>query len=237
MNRNTHHVFSWAASTLAGTMLIFLMMVLPASAGENVKLHGKTVGYWSAQWWQWQEANFPDFAFGEGLIDCSVGQSGPVWFLGGTGGGQAERECDAPIEGHKHLMFPLVNANIFNPDDGFCEAAFGEGAICTIEQKREILDGIFSEDPAGIFNSTACLLQAHVDGVPAVFEAPIIRTQSPPHEYATDDETVADGFWVVLSPLPSGEHVIHFTGGICDVDTGESLFDVEVSYVLTIVDS
>lgn len=64
--------------------------------------------------------------------------------------------------------------------------------------------------------------------------APIVRTQSPPFEYASDPETIADGFWVVLPPLPSGEHVIHFTGGLCDIDTGDVVFEVEVTYTLTV---
>lgn len=228
---NTHNPLSMTINAFTGAGFIFLTAVMPVSADENVTLHDKSISELSAGWWQWQEANYPDFNFGVDVVDCSKGQSGPVWYLGGTGGGSAERVCDAPIKGHKHLMFPLINANMYNPD-GFCEAATGD-PYCTVEEKRAILDGILSEDPAGIFNSTACVLQAEVDGAPAVYSAQIVRTQSPPHQYATDSESVADGIWVVLPPLPSGEHAIHFTGGICDVDTGGVLFSVDVTYILT----
>ncbi|MEA3243532.1 MAG: hypothetical protein U9Q19_08910 [Pseudomonadota bacterium] len=231
-NSNMNNVFSKSINALAGAGLILLTTALPASADENVTLHGKSIGELSAGWWQWQEANYPDFSFGEGIVDCSLGQSGPVWYLGGTGGGSAVRECDAPIKGHKHLMFPLVNANMFNPDD-WCDSVTGD-PDCTVEEKREILDGIFSEEPAGIFNSTACLLQAEVDGVPAVYSTSIVRTQSPPHEYGEDVESVADGVWVILPPLSSGDRVIHFSGGICDIDTGDVLFSVDVIYDLTV---
>ena len=138
-------------------------------------------------------------------------------------------------------MFPLVNAAMHNPDD-WCVALFGN-ADCSVEQKREILDGLFSEEPAGIFNSKGCLIQAEVNGVPVVFSTSIVRTQSPPFEYSgnpddpalpVDPEAVADGFWVALPPLPRGEHTIRFTGGVCDVDTGEAFFSVEVTYDLRI---
>ena len=229
-NRNNFRTM--IVNALAGAGFVLITITRPAFADETATIHGKTIGELTAGWWQWQEANYPDFAFGDGPVDCSLGQSGPVWYLGGTGGGGAQRVCDAPIKGHKHLMFPLVNANMFNPDD-FCLAVTGD-PDCTVEEKREILDGIFSEDPAGIFNSTACLLHAEVDGNPAVYSAPIVRTQSPPHQYGGDFESVADGVWVVLPPLQGGEHTIHFTGGICDVDTGDVLFSVDVNYILTV---
>ena len=200
----------------------------PALAASEAKIHGKSYGQWSVGWWQWQEANFPDFAFGDGLVDCALGQSGPVWYLGGTGGGFAERTCAEPLGKHTHLFIPLVNASIFN-EDPLCPDNF-----CTVEEKREILDGLFSENPPGVFESVACDLQIEVDGTPAVYSTPIVRVQSPTFSYADDDETVSDGVWVMLDALSRGDHVIHFTGGICDVDTGESLFNVDVIYNLTV---
>ena len=191
----------------------------PAFADEGAQTHGMTYGEWSAAWWQWQEANYPSFGFGD---DCSLGQSGPVWFLGGTSGGGAVRECDEPLKKNRHLFIPLVNANVFD-----------ESSL-DIEARRALMDGIFSEDPAGPFSSVACSLHIEVDGDPAVFSTPIVRTQSPPFEYAGDPETIADGFWVMLDPLPSGDHEIHFTGALCDISTGTPIFGVEVTYDVTV---
>jgi hypothetical protein len=198
-----------------------LGMSRPVSAEIGANIHDKTYGEWSAEWWQWQAANFPDFEFGEGLVDCSAGQSGPVWFLAGTDGGSAERECMEPLTGHKHLFIPLVNANVNDLPP-------------TIEERRDLLDGLFSEVPAGIINSVACDLQIDVDGTPAVYSTPIVRTQSPPFEYFGDPETVSDGYWVMLDPLPSGEHTIMFSGGLCDIDSGENLFHVDVTYTVMV---
>ncbi len=211
-------------------------MSSPLSADTGAKIHGKTYGQWSAAWFQWQEANYPDFDFGDGLVDCSLGQSGRVWFLGGTalfGTDPAERECEEPLGKHKHLFIPLVNASFYNPDQDNCpEPDF----TCTIEEKREILDGVFSEVPAGIINSVACDLQINVDGTPAVFSTPIVRTQSPPFDYEGDPETIADGYWVMLDPLPRGKHVIVFSGGLCDIDTGDNLGRVDVTYIVRVQD-
>ncbi len=38
---------------------------------------------------------------------CAAGQSGADWYLAGTWGGSAERDCDVPAG--KHLVFPLLN--------------------------------------------------------------------------------------------------------------------------------
>ncbi len=107
------------------------------------------------------------------------------------------------------------------------------GDNCTIEEKREILNEIFSEVPAGRFNIRACDLQIEVDGTPAIFSTPIVRTQSQPFEYAGDPEMIADGFWVMLDRLSAGEHEIMFAGAVCDIDTGERL-SVKATYFVTV---
>ena len=43
---------------------------------------------------------------------------------------------------------------------------------------------------------------------------------------------VTDGYWIMLSPLPSGEHTIFFRG-VIDFGGG-STFEVQVTYNLTI---
>ena len=105
------------------------------------------------------------------------------------------------------------------------------------------MDGVFSQDPAGVFNSVACLLHATLDSTddgqdnptPTNFSVPTVRTSSPLFPYNGDPETISDGFWVMLDPLPVGLHVLHFTGGLCDVDNGSEIFSVDVTYTLHIV--
>lgn len=240
MSHQRKHLFGEMVKLLMMLWSIALVTAPPALAGGgSAELHGRTYGEWSVLWWQWQEANFPGFDFGEGEVDCTQGQRGPVWFLGGTGAGPAERECN--VRPNVHLFFPLVNANLPNPDPDNCSDFPADN--CPVDEKRRILDGIFSEDPPGSFNSVACLLSSTIDStddgidnpIPTVFAAPMVRTQSPPFLYSGDSRTVSDGIWVALSPLRNGTHRIHFTGGLCDVDDGSVIFDVDVTYTLNVV--
>lgn len=215
-------------TTVALAATLGFMLSHPARADSDARIHGKSYGEWSAGWWEWQEAFFPDFAFGEGTIDCSIGQSGPVWFLAGTGGSDpVVRECQDPLVRHRHLFIPLVNGAFFNPDP-----SCGEDEYCTIEEKREILNGFFSLTATSAVQP--CDLSITVDGTLAVFSTPIVRTQSPPFAYAGDPETVADGYWVMLDPLSRGEHEIHLTGGLCLAGTDDSLIEVDVTYLVTV---
>ena len=49
---------------------------------------GNTYGEWSARWWQWLVSIPADTNpnFSSGNVDCTLGQSGPVWFLGEASG-------------------------------------------------------------------------------------------------------------------------------------------------------
>lgn len=87
------------------TLLTFVTLVLIGTAPHRVQAgspnpgvlppqsypYGRSYGEWSAAWWQWVfnlpvstdgTTTHPLFVAGD--IDCSYGQSGKVWFLGGT---------------------------------------------------------------------------------------------------------------------------------------------------------
>lgn len=216
-----------SAFAKTGSLLALAGAFAVSSAGPAAA-DPATYGELSAAWWQWAENNYDDLDFGKGRVNCRRGQSGQVWFLGGSGGGDpVRRKCQ--IREGKQLFVPLVNAADFD-DEESCATP----GLCTVEEHRAILDGIFSEDPPGIFNSVACGLQIEIDGSSAVFTTPIVRTQSPPFHYAGNPENISDGFWVLIEPLPVGVHDIHFAGGICDIDTGESLFAVDVTYKIRV---
>ena len=64
---------------------------------------------WTARWWQWA-LSIPDKV--NPISDltgehCSEGQKGPVWFLGGTWGGSAERTCTIPAG--KAILWAPIN--------------------------------------------------------------------------------------------------------------------------------
>jgi hypothetical protein len=203
--------------------------VLALNAQGYYSAANKSIAQLSAAWWEWQETNFgtADFYFGDGPVECDVGQSGAVWFLGGSDGTMpVERECRDPIPSGKQLFFPLINLVYFNepPEE------------VSVAEKREILSDLLGDLEAGSFNSEACKLDVTVDGQPVIFSGIATqRVQSPLFEYGMDPEAVSDGFWVLLPKLSGGEHTIRFGGSLCEFETGNSIgFDVDVTYVLTI---
>ena len=124
-------------AVMGGVLILWgLGGIVPAHADNHAvaRVYGKTYGEWTAKWWQWAHslpaATNP--LRQEGMVDCSHGQSGPVWFLAGTLGGGAERTCTIPHR--KALLFPLVNADFVNVP-GDCGRAEG----CTEAEKRQLL--------------------------------------------------------------------------------------------------
>jgi hypothetical protein len=123
-------------------------------------------------------------------VDCSIGQSGPVWFLAGTtGGAPVVRGCTVPKG--KELFFSLLNLMFYNdPAD--------PPPPLTEVKKREVLDGLFSHiapEPIPFnFNIRACNLGSTVNGVSTLFSAvTTARTQSPAFRIRIIEDDVFGG--------------------------------------------
>src|SRR6266568_1687794 len=98
---NLQMLKSWRiAAVTAIAMFMFLTTgtgVSAHSTNENpgvfppdAHIHGLTYSKWSARWWQWALSL-------QSLDNCTVHQSGKVWFLAGTTGGPAvTRQCSIP---------------------------------------------------------------------------------------------------------------------------------------------
>ena len=166
---------------------------------------------------------------------CRTGQTGPVFFLVGTAGtGQATRdECVVPSG--RLLFFPLVNAfDVHTPGDGL-----------------DTPDLVWN-DLQNTLGFRADSMYATVDGVPVPnldpATSPFRACAGPPPECApsfsftfaaenlfglaagTYAPAVADGFYLLLPPLPVGRHTITFGG------TGNlgGPFSVDVVYHLRV---
>jgi hypothetical protein len=175
----------------------------------NSMPYNLTYGEWSARWWQWvislpEAINPLTDSTGE---DCAQGQNqtGPVWFLTGTFGGSVERTCTIP-EG-KAILFPVLN--------------FGNVRSAPTETEEDL------RMTNKVQADNAAVLEASVDGVPLQdlqnyrADSPLFNVTFPEGNIlgipAGSSEGVADGYWVMLQPLPAGEHTIHFRGAYVDV--------------------
>jgi hypothetical protein len=214
--------------------------VSPQPLSDGVQF-GATYGEWSARWWQWvlsfpadQNPNIDD----KGAL-CKEGQTGPVWFLAGTFGGDAvTRTCRIPAG--KGIFFPVVNQIAFAPFPTEGIADLRGQAAATMDQVtflKVTLDGV---DLSGLrdrrVQSPAFSLVSPVGGVldpeqcPALFVPPANPPFPRKPQGTLCNPVVSDGYWVLLSPLQAGEHKIRFRAKV----NLNPPFAVDVTYNLTI---
>ncbi|HEX9135463.1 MAG TPA: hypothetical protein VF905_00780 [Nitrospirota bacterium] len=191
----------------------------PKVFDRNAVVFERTLGEWSAEWWQWAfsipVAIHPLFDNG----DCSVGQTAPVWFLGGSFvSNTAVRSCNVPAG--TALFFPILNG-----EDSAVEESFNNG--CEDPTFGSTIVGLRKCATGGQDGSS---LSAEIDGAPVPHIAERFRIQSPAFGFTLPDDnllkattgnpylagayfaSVGDGYYLMLSPLPAGKHVIHFHG-------------------------
>lgn len=232
---------------LAIGLVVQCLVAVPASARNknpgvlppHAKAFGKTYGEWSAAWWQWALGTPANQHPLTDSADCSAGQSGKVFFLGGTftavpGSGpnevigRAERDCTIPAG--SAIFFPILN--------GECSTIEGNGRT-----EAELAD-------------CAAFLADHVedmvvtiDGVP-LKNLDRYRVQSPLFEFGplpnpnifgltpgATSPAVADGFYILLAPLSVGQRTIHFSGKAVFTaaeDGFDLTFILDVTYHITV---
>jgi hypothetical protein len=195
--------------------------VLPVDAS----VEGVSFGQWTAKWWQWAFAQpIAPFLDPDGRL-CSEGQGGPVWFLAGTNGEfMPHRECVVP-EG-KYLLVPVINMIYMNQQAGHdpahtrpCAALQADAAVNNDQLISAVVlvDGVLVEDVARYrVRSDGCFpLTTDVDD-------------------ASAPSAAADGYWLLLKPLPPGRHTISIGAnyGAADSSYGHMLQNFE--YVLDV---
>jgi hypothetical protein len=220
-----------SAILAAGLAALIGMSATPADAGPNPRVlppqsqpYGQSYGQWSAAWWQWfmehpmtghPGVDSPDF-------DVRSGQSGNVWFLA-TPFGTVERTVTIPAG--KALFVALANA----------EASSLEGNATEADQRAN------AAWAADHIVSVSC----SVDGIP-VNNLAAYRVQSPEFSFTAPDPwifspapsgagtSVADGYFVMLTPFSRGIHTIHLAGAfhfsVAAGDPFDGDFSLDVTY-------
>jgi hypothetical protein len=182
----------------------------PAPAGvvlpPDAEVAGLSLAEWKTRWWQWfeslPEASHP--LFDETGERCSYGQSGPVFFLASAPASVA-RTCTVPRG--VTLLVPVVDAECSTveppPFFGRDEA---ELRACAVEAVNQAV------------GTEITAMEVRVDGeviedlAPYRVSTPLFPLVLPPGNLlgttASVADSVADGYQVLLAPLPEGEHVI-----------------------------
>jgi hypothetical protein len=176
----------------------------------------RTLGEWAALWWSWA-FSFP--VNDNPLLDTTgekakFGDVGPVFFLAGVYNASGNITRKATVPPGKLIFFPVVN--LINDNVGVSPRQ-------TIDELAATLAGFIPSSPD---------LHASVDGVPVdhlqqhreispVFSYTLQSTDNIhqvvnhiPDVQGTIFPVVADGFYLMLRPLPPGHHVINFGGSL-----------------------
>jgi hypothetical protein len=206
------------------------------SAGGNVappgsRSHGLSYAERAAAWWRWAIA-LPASGhplFSEGNVDCSLGQSGHVWYLAGSFAPAPPddatiRTCDIPSG--TALFLPLVNVDCSTLEaDPFFGANEAELRACV--RRFGFTDLHASVDGAEIDNLNRFMVESPLFSVVPPVGGNILDVPG-----GTEGNFVARGVHVLLRPLPVGPHTVAFGGTIT---LGEAAFALEVTYQLTVV--
>jgi hypothetical protein len=201
--------------------------------------HGKTYADWAVAWWQFVFA-IPRNVNPTRDGDCTIGQSGDVWFLAGNFGGTSTRACHVPAG--KAIFFPVLNKICRSCPEGGCQFAHNDDlAECAsrgIETTTGLtleIDGVaFTDVAAQRVLSPAFTWTAPADPADHLLGClgPVAPNMCGVPEGARLGQT--DGFWAMIEPLPPGVHTLHFAGS--QTQTSGALFVLDVSYTLTIGD-
>lgn len=172
--------------------------------------YGQTYGQWVVGYWQWAmsfpTATSPWLSDPDGSL-AGLGQSGPVWFLGGTAGDSVTRTFTMPAG--KAIFLPvhqwIFGATVFDCDPSVpgvpCDVATLKKAAADAAKAVTLMEVWVDEQPVGDVkdyrvkspSSFSVTVPAdNVSGVPA-------GTYSP---------QVADGYYMLLAPLSVGPHSI-----------------------------
>jgi hypothetical protein len=200
--------------------------IVPTSA----VIEGRTYHEWTAAWWQWVTAFAPDANPATDTTGefAGQGQSGAVYFLAGTFGGSAVRAISVPFG--RYFWLPMATSEW--------------DTVPGIPNPLELPDPLSIPDirriAASMSNDT--VVTCTIDGV-RVNNPRQYRVRSPVFSMNMDPDfaefggyptsyirtAVADGYWLMVKPLPVGRHTIRFTGR-----NARFGFALDVTYNITI---
>ena len=229
--KSLRHITAKSLSLLALTFALTATSPVRAGGGNagnpgilppHSHAFGHTYGEWSAKWWQWA-LSLP--AAGHPLIDgtdCSIGQTGKVWFLGGSfASNTAVRTCTVPAG--TALFFPILNTIFAETGSDTDEIALA-AVHGNIDQ---VLSAALKVVGKAARNLIACYRT----------DSPFFDVSLPPTGglFGPDFDgavlrSVADGIYVMLAPLSVGQHTIHFTGA----SSADGGFTLDVTYHITV---
>jgi hypothetical protein len=218
---------------MLAALSLFLVSVVGASESTinvvppDATYHGKTYAEWSADAMKLSlehpleghpALNTPDF-------DARSGQRGEVWFLGGPLE-PAERSIKVPAGKALFLILINVECSSLEPvESGFHGDTEAEQRALAKLWADHIVNVACAIDGASVAN----IGDYRVSSTQFTFTAPSPWLFG---DVGGTGTSVADGYYVLLEPLPKGEHTIHFIG-VFRFTIEQDGFDGEITVDMT----
>ena len=148
---NAKRVLYYVPALVMGVILLWAPSTMVAQGNSNPQVlppesdpFGLTYGEWAGSFWRWAFSLPATHNPGFGTTDCSAGQSGPVWFLGGAFCGSVGttvfpcvthtvRSCQIPAG--KALL-----VNSFTDEDSFIEEPVGTTEATLRSNAKSVTD-------------------------------------------------------------------------------------------------
>ena len=214
------------------------LVTLPASAdalnpgvvGVKRQVLGKTYAEWSAAWWRWVlrtpfETGGP---FDSGTVDCVDKQpSRKVLFLTApfNTSGSVQRTCKQPLVPGTDIFFPLLTVECSDVEEApFHGDTPAERRACVHQSLFNMADLHAKVDGQAITHLRHYDITSGDFGFTAVPGNPGIAVA-----VVTRGNSTSRGIWLMLKPLPRGEHTIRFGGSFPNFP-----FTISAVYHLTV---
>jgi hypothetical protein len=202
----------------------------PSFTIDHGMVDGQTIAQWTADWWTWAlqaDAKTNPLLDSTGAF-ANVNNGGPVYFIGGTENGTAERTFAAPAAG-KPILFPMLNFfDTLDPKntENQLMAAF-KNSVTNIFAE---IDGVSIINPQSHLERTDffSMGQTKEGSLIAQLGAPVGSELSP---------TKSTGYWLMIEGLSPGSHTLHFGGSSSGIPDVIAPFSVDVTDHITIVSS
>jgi uncharacterized protein YecT (DUF1311 family) len=172
------------------------------------KVAGAGLPQWAERYWAWLLAKPAERSPTQDTTGefCADAQAGPVWFLaGGDARSHITRVCRVPRG--KFILLPPIVQIIYSTN--------GAQTCAELEAKGAARDGVDAIQSAYIILDEERFDALH-DFRPYSTRCTSIR--GPAGEIVVSD-AIFYGVWVMLQPLPEGEHVIRFGGELPALNT------------------
>lgn len=208
------------SALLAVAALTAAVLAAPTAAAAVNPLPpaGRTYERLAVDWWQYAlgqpaATNPLQDTTGE---HCATGQSGPVFFLvGALGSASVTRECT--IRPGRRLFFPLLNAfDVHVPGDGLDTPELVYQDFLSFGFSADTLFATVDGHPIGNLVPATTPYRACAAPTPGCFPESFSITFPQDNLFGLDagvyEPAVQDGYYLLLPPLPPGEHTIRFGG-------------------------